>query len=290
MTDSPRDIVPADTLSPTLSPVKPAAPVNDKTLIQSLSRALDILEILANRPGPLRLQEIAVGCGLNSSTCHHLLNTLVYRGYVHRQDDNRTYQLGSRLLELAQGNSGSFDLVTESLPELRRLSHAMDETVLLAAFSGSNLTIMTRQEPKDNERGIAIGDISAAAHATAVGKAMLAWLPEPQIARVVADRGLTLFTGKTIDSLTTLLESLRQIRRHGFALEDEEYKPGISGIACALRGESGEVLGALGCILPTDEADTVRLQQLRRTLCDSAALLSRRFVRRAEPDTRQPRR
>ncbi|WP_413738443.1 IclR family transcriptional regulator [Sodalis sp. RH21] len=275
------NIVPADDVSPPIPSFKPAVQTNDKTLIQSVSRALDILEILAEQPGALRLQDITVRCGLNSSTCHHLINTLVYRGYVNRRDDNRTYQLGTRLLELTYYNSGPFDLVSESLPELRRLCHELGVTVLLAAFAGSSLTIITRQEPPDNEP-MNLGDISAAAHATAVGKAMLAWLPEPQIARVVADRGLTPFTGKTIVSLATLIESLRQIRRHGFALEDEEFLPGLSGLACALRGESGEVLGAIGCILPTEEAINARLQQLQRALSESAALLSRRFGRRSD--------
>ncbi|KAB8309443.1 IclR family transcriptional regulator [Erwinia endophytica] len=274
------NIMPNEAISPPVSATKQVAMTHDKTLIQSVSRALDILEILAGQSGVLRLQDITARSGLNRSTCHHLLNTLVHRGYVNRHDDSRTYQLSGRLLELVHSNNrGSFDLVSESLPELRRLSHEINETVLLAIFSGSNLTIITRQEP-DNGRRMEPGEIGAAAHATAVGKAMLAWLPEPQIARVVADQGLTPFTRKTIDSLATLVENLRQIRRHGFALEDEEFMPGQSGIACAIRGESGEVLGAVGCIMPTVSASNTRLQQLQRMLTESAALLSRRSATR----------
>ncbi|TCL02087.1 IclR family transcriptional regulator [Sodalis ligni] len=280
--DTMYNIVPADDISPPIPSFIPEVETSDKTLIQSVNRALDILEILAKQPDALRLQDITAGCGLNNSTCHHLLNTLVFRGYVNRRDDNRTYQLGTRLLELAYNYSGPFDLVSESLPELRRLSHELGVTLLLAAFSGSNLTIITRQEPPDNQPMKIIEDISAAAHATAVGKVMLAWLPEPKIARVVADQGLTPFTAKTIGSLATLVESLRQIRRHGFALEDEEFLPGLSGLACALRGDSGEVLGAIGCILPTEEAINTRLQKLQRALSESAALISRRFGHRSE--------
>jgi len=274
------NIMPNEAVSPPLSSIRQTAMTHDKTLIQSVSRALDILEILAAQPGVLRLQDITARSGLNRSTCHHLLNTLVHRGYVNRHDNSRTYQLGSRLLELVHSNnSGPFDLVSDSLPELRRLSHEINETVLLAIFSGSNLTIITRQDP-DNGRGMELGDMSAAAHATAVGKAMLAWLPELQIARVVADQGLTPFTRKTIDSLATLVENLRQVRRHGFALEDEEFMPGQSGIACAIRGESGEVLGAVGCIMSTVSATNDRLQKLQRMLTESVALLSHRSATR----------
>lgn len=280
ITDSLNNIIPVETFSPPLSSARSSATTHDKTLIQSVNRALNILEIFAEQPGALRLQDITARSGLNPSTCHHLLNTLVHRGYVNRHDDSRTYQLGTRLLELAHStNHGSFDLVNESLPELRRLSHETNETVLLTIFSGSNLTIIMRQDP-DNRRVMDQSDIRTAAHATAVGKAMLAWLPEPQIARVVADQGLTPFTRKTIDSLATLVENLRLIRRHGFALEDEEYMPEQSGIACAIRGEFGEVLGAVGCIMPTASASHARLKQLQPTLMKSVALLSHRSTTR----------
>lgn len=254
-------------------------PLNDKALIQSVNRALDILEILGQQPQALRLQEIAARCGLNASTCHHLLNTLAYRGYVCRHDQERTYQLGAQLFELMKSHGGHFDLVSEALPEIRRLSLELKETIVLAAFSGSSLVILTRQDPPDIAQAPQPNlDLVAAAHATAVGKAMLAWLPEPQIARVVADRGLTPFTDKTIDSLATLVESLRQVRRHGFALEDEEFLPGRVGVACAVRGRSGEVLGAIGCLLPAYRAGAPYLAQIQPILAGGVDALSRRFA------------
>ncbi|TKI04608.1 IclR family transcriptional regulator [Martelella alba] len=247
----------------------PEMRVNDRTLIQSVNRALDILETLAAHPQPLKLQQIASVCGLNNATCHHLLNTLVFRRYVMRHADNRSYTLSDGVMALLRyDHQGTFDLVGLVLPDLRSMATDLDETMVLARFTGSSLVLVAQQDNGHvlRDRPKSAEDCIGAAHATAFGKAMLAWLPEVQIARVVADQGLTAFTPRTLNSLAALVDSLRQIRRHGFAVEDEEFAEGICGIACALRGKSGRVLGALGCWLPRERASSPRLKTIAQRL------------------------
>lgn len=237
----------------------------DKILIQSVSRALDILEALAANPQAMKLNAIAEQTGLNVATCHHLLATLVHRGYISRHETSRSYQLGDQLFQLLRHQrQGTFDLVQVLLPEMRCMAQDMDETTTLAAFSGSQLTLLAQhpQEEHTLPTGWQTEKFAQAAHACALGKAMLAWLPETQIARIVADQGLTAFTPRSITSLADLVESLRQIRRHGFALEDEEWLPGWCGVACALRSQSGHVVGAVGCWLPQERASDARLKLL----------------------------
>ena len=247
----------------------PQTDAADRTLIQSVTRALDILEVLAAHPQPLRLQQIAGECRLNTATCHHLLDTLVYRRYVIRHPDSRSYELGAGVMALLRHyQQGTFDLVSLVLPGLRSMAADLDETLVLAGFSGSNLMLLAHQDNGHvlRDRKISPDGCIGAAHATAIGKAMLAWLPEVQIARVVADQGLTTFTPRTLDSLATLVESLRQIRRYGFAAEEEEFAPGLCGVACALRGKSGHVLGAIGCWLPRERASGPRLHTITQRL------------------------
>jgi IclR family transcriptional regulator, acetate operon repressor len=251
---------------------------SDKSLIQSVERALDILESLADAPRSMKLQEIGARCDLNHSTCHHLLNTLVHRGYVTRSNAGRGYSLGSRLPELIGKRCGTFDLIDEALPLMRRLCVDLKETIVLASLSGSNLRLLLQLDAN----GLPADDVDQslfmqASHAAAVGKAMLAWLPEAQIARVVADQGLIRFTEKTIGSLGELAESLRQARRHGFALDDEEFLTGTLGFGCAVRGPSGEVVGAIGCVLPRTDVTQTRMIDAQHRLVQAATVLSRRL-------------
>lgn len=257
-----------------------AAPLAGKSLIQSVERALDILECLANARHELQLQDITRPCGLNASTGHHLLNTLVHRGYVARSASGRGYRLGAGLLALAlaRRRAGLGDLAAEALPTLRELATELGETVVLATLAGSQLAILARHDPTPTAWLPDLAQAAQAAHATAWGKAILAWLPEPQIARVVADQGFNTFTGKTIGTLGELAENLRQSRRHGFALDDEEFFAGLVGIACTLRGSTGEVLGALGCALPAERASRERLQRVQLALAQATAALSRQLV------------
>lgn len=266
-------ITEAETPAPPVAsgPVREAdAP--EPTTIQSVDRALGLIELLAEADEPMKLQEIAEATGLKSSTCHHLLNTLARRGFVVRTSRPRAYALGTRINELASARGARFDLVQVATPHLDALAATTGATVCLAALSGTDLMVLRRVMA---EGGAAhAGSIAHAAHATALGKAIVAWLPEPQIARVVAEKGLTAFTNKTIDNLGELVESLRQVRRHGFALEDEEFEDGLMSIACAIRNRAGAVVGAVGALLPKAEAGNPRLRALHRDVAACATRIS----------------
>ena len=112
--------------------------------------------------------------------------------------------------------------------------------------------------------------------ATALGKAILAWLPEPEIARVVADHGLAPFTKTSIVSLGELVESLRQVRRHGFAVEDREYREDEIAIGCVIREKAGAVVGSVGASVPVDGPSAANLQQLQIAVSHAAREISNR--------------
>lgn len=264
--------------------VDPVAQVSDdaagqggasRIVIQSVDRALSILEVLADSAGEMRLQAIAAVVGLNSSTCYHLLSTLAARGYVARNPRLRTYYMGRRVPELNQKPGCHFDIVREAEPCLESLGEATGQSICMAAFSGTDLAILASRQARDGVDIVSYAaGLSRAAHATALGKAILAWLPEAQIARVVADNDLFRFGPKTIDTLGELVESLRQVRRHGFALEDEEFRAGVSSIACVVRDRAGGVIGAVGCLLPTAHADGSRLRSLQASVTSCAKAIS----------------
>lgn len=234
------------------------------TTVQSVLRALDILEVLANATRPLRLQEIATNVGLKTPTCHHLLNSLVARDFATRLPRPRSYTLGPRVAQMARQNRSRFDIVQAAQVHMATLVQKTGASACLATLEEARLELVTElAAPNGPDFADWSVGLARAAHATAIGKAILAWLPENQIARVVAEHDLTPFTEFTIRSLGELAENLRQVRRHGFAVEDREFHRDIGGIACALRDKSGAVVGAIGCLIHHADATTDRLRLIQ---------------------------
>lgn len=252
-----------------------AAAPDERRTIQSVERALDILEVLATGADEMRLNEIARATGLNISTCHHLIATLLDRGYVGQSSRGRTYFLGAKTLELSRSRAAMVDLVQAAMPALRALNQDSGETVHLDVLRGRDLTTLAKLESQHPVRVVIDDAIKAGAvHAAATGKAMLAWLPETELTRILADTALEYFTGNTLRSRDELVESLRLVRRHGFALDREEYQPGVVGVGAAIRNHSGAVIGAVSCSMPTMRADERHLALVCDQVKAAAAALS----------------
>lgn len=247
--------------------------------IQSIERALDLLDILAEADGELALGEIAAKSRLNNSTCHHLLATLVKRGYVGRNRRTRAYFLGGRITELSNRRLKQFNLVDIAMPELKQLGDATGESVHLAVLQGSVLVTLAMLESRLPVR-VGGSDETAkghASHATATGKAILAWLPEPEIARVIAASGLSRFTERTIVTISALMEELRLVRRNGCSMDNEEFQPGVVCIGAAIRDHAGAVIGAISCSMPAMRAKAKSREQVKLAVKLCAAAISERL-------------
>lgn len=244
--------------------------------IQSVDRALRLLEYLAENKEPVRLSNISQFLDLNVSTCHHLLSTLMDRGYVD-QSAERNYMLGPKLGMLAGTRNCEFDLVGIALDDLNALNADTGETVHLATRQGNELITLTvldschavrvvsGREPKSNSF-----------HATATGKAILAWLPDPAIDRILSATDLRSFTDKTITSRTDLIEDLRLVRRSGFAVDYEEFQTGVICIGAAIRDSAGAVLGSFSVSMPTMRAKKAVLQKIKKYVKTTAKEISQK--------------
>lgn len=254
------------------------APAKGPRTIQSVSRALDLLDVLAEATEELPLNELAQRSGLNASTCHHLLATLARRGYVGQVPRSRTYFLGPRITELSESRIKQFNLVGIAMPELRRLNQETMESVHLAVLQGHALVTLAKL---DSRLPIRVGadetGKSNAAHATATGKAILAWLPEAEIARVIAATGLLRFTDKTISTIAELMEELRLVRRNGFAADNEEFQPGVVCFGAAIRDHAGAVIGSVSCSMPRMRAEGDHEILVKSAVKQCASAISERF-------------
>lgn len=246
--------------------IMPARPPigRDQGGIQALDRAFLILDIIADAGGEAKLTEIAAIAGLNVSTCHHLISTLYNWGYVARGTGSRTYILGSRILHLSAACLRQVDLPRRAQAYVDRLNDQTREAVQLAIMQDTSLVNVLRRDARHVVRVDAgLGGKSNAAHATATGKAILAWLPPTELDRIVADKGLTAFTPNTIVDIEKLKEELRLTRRNGFAIDREEFQPGVICIGAAIRDHAGAVVGSISVSSPLFRATSDYLDQIR---------------------------
>ena len=246
-----------------------------KRKVQSVERALNLLELLAESPGGARLNDISRRLGLNISTCHHLLSTLMDRGYVAQSGKDRAYHLGGRISELSGARLSQFDLASLAMPLLREFNQRTGETVHLAALRGDELVTLAMLDSRHAVRVVSgPGGKSEALHATATGKAILAWLPESETDRILARTGLTAFTDETITDREQLNEALRLVRRNGYSMDREEFQPGVVCIGAAIRDAAGAVVGSFSCSLPTMRAGRDHLREVEADVKATARALS----------------
>ena len=254
------------------------ARASDGRTIQSVDRAIDVLEVLAQVGAELPLKEIAHRSGLNVSTCHHLLATLVHRGYVGRSRLGRLYFIGGKISELSRRRPGPFSLVELAMPELRRLNEETGEAVDLNVLQGFQLMSLARLE---SSHPVGVGrstmGASMAVHATAGGKAILAWLPEAEVDKVLSRTGLRGFTDNTITDTQVFRAELLKIRRDGYASDYEEFQLGVRSIGSSVRDYNGAVIGAASCSIPELRVTTEVVEKIRDAVCSCAKALCERL-------------
>jgi IclR family acetate operon transcriptional repressor len=257
----------------------------DRHSIQSVDRALYLLETIAEAGGEATLTDLSNRTGLNISTCHHLLATLIKRGFAMKVPGRRLYALGARIFYLGHACL-QVDLPRRAQPYLEAINRATGETVHLAALQGDAVVTLAVRESRHAVR-VDTGKVGKveATHATSVGKAILAWLPEDEIKRIVS-RGMKRYTEHTIAELPALLESLRIVRRNGYAIDREEYLPGVICVGAAIRDQAGTVIGAISASTPTMRASEEHIALMRDEITAATRALSAEF---GEPQAGAPR-
>jgi IclR family acetate operon transcriptional repressor len=244
--------------------------------IQSVDRALFLLETIAEAGGEATLTDLANRTGLNISTCHHLLATLIQRGFAAKVPGRRLYALGPRILYLGHACL-QVDLPRRAQPYLEAINRATGETVHLAALQGDSVVTLAVREARHAVR-VDTGRVGKleAPHATSVGKAILAWLPEDEMRRILA-HGMKRYTEHTITEFPALLESLRIVRRNGYALDREEHLPGVFCVGAAIRDHVGTVIGAISASTPAMRATDEHLALMRDEIVNATRALSAEF-------------
>lgn len=218
--------------------------------IQSVDRAARILKVLASGPRRLGVSEIADRLDLARPTVHGLLQTLQAHGFVEQDRDSDKYQLGAGLLQLGNSYLDLNELRSRSLVHAERLAGRADAAVRVGVTHAASVVIVHHVFRPDSTLQILEVGAELPLHASALGKAMLAYAPDYALDDLLAEP-LTRLTSRTVTP-STLREQLNEVRERGFAREKDEAILGESSIASPIFDHSGHAVGAIGIVGDTD--------------------------------------
>ena len=201
--------------------------------VQSLQRAFELLEHLADTGGEASLSELATLSGLPMPTIHPVKRTLVDLGYV-RQNTNRRYALGARLIRL--GENASMQFGAWARPLLVELVEEVGETANLAVLERDEVVYVAQVPSKHSMRMFTEVGRRLLPHGTGVGKAMLAQLPAEEVTALLDRTGMPAYTEHTFTDPAALAAELTRIAGQGYALDEAEQELGVRCIAVAVPG------------------------------------------------------
>jgi len=212
--------------------------------VQSVDRALDLLEALTGADGEVTITALAGRTKLHVSTVHRLLATLLRRGYVRQNPDTSRYYAGAKLAAFGDGRSRFNELRLAARPVLQALVDLTRETANLSVLDDTAAVyIETAASPQVVRLFTVVGN-RVPLHATGAGKALLAALPAARREALLDRTTLAPHTPKTIVDRASLARALEAARTNGYALDDEEFDEGVRCIAVAL-GPAGAPIAAL---------------------------------------------
>lgn len=244
-------------------------------IIASVDRAIELLMLLGRSPRDMGVTELAKALGVQKSTAHSLLQTLLFRGFV-RQTDNGRYALGYGLIKLGEACAEQLDIRSIARPVMNELAEETQEIALLAVLAGASLIIIDRVEPQRQFLIIPKFDFSITLHSTAVGKVLLANAPE-EVVEEFFEHGLAQFTPYTLTDKDELRRELARIREEGFAVGCNETIEGVTCIAVPIYDSGGKVAAALSVSSASSVLVAERHFGVIRTLKEKAAMISRRL-------------
>jgi IclR family acetate operon transcriptional repressor len=211
--------------------------------VQSVHRALDVLEALAAAGGTASLGDLAAACGLPAPTLHRLAGTLADRGYL-RQLPDRRYSLGSRLVPL--GADAHALLGARALSALRALAELTGESANLAVLTQGRAEYVAQVPGRHTMRTFTEVGNRVALHCTGVGKALLATVPPAEASRLMGAAPLAAQTAGTITDPAALQAEIALIRARGYALDEGEMEIGVRCVAVGLPGAAPMAVSVSG--------------------------------------------
>jgi IclR family transcriptional regulator, KDG regulon repressor len=214
-------------------------------IINSIDRTLQILQLFSPQKPEWGISEISKELNLYKSCIHNTLYTLLNRGFLVQNPNNDKYRLSIKFFELGSIVFGDIDLRKIAHPYLEEISREFNETVHMGILSdGEVISVEQEKSNQSLQNQVFIGK-RAPLHCTGVGKAILAFLSQEEIEKIIQDKGLKGFTENTIVDFNRLQDELAEIRKKGYAIDNMEHELGVRCIAAPIRDYQGKVIASL---------------------------------------------
>jgi DNA-binding IclR family transcriptional regulator len=259
---------------PVPQPWPPAVPARERRG-GTLEAGLDILDALATSPaGSLGVTELARQLDLDKGNVHRLLQVLAHKGYAQQDPGSRQWSVTVQLVALARGVLRTLDVRTVAEPEVRALVDQTGEAAHLALRTRTGGVYIAQERPHGRVSVETEVGSTPVVHATATGKALLAWLDRTEW-RGLVRTPLPRCTSRTICTLAALDHELAAVRARGFAVDDEEYQPDVRCVAAPIFDHRGTVVASIGVSCPADRLPKTRLAHLGATVRGAAARVTK---------------
>lgn len=243
--------------------------------VQSVERALAILEVLANSEGGLGTTEIGEITNLHKSTAHRLLSTLIGRGFVEQDPDTNNYSLSLKLFELGAKRISNTDLLTASRRHTPKLVKEVNEVVHVVVRDGPDIVYIDKVESDHTIRMASTIGRRSPAYSTSVGKAILAHLDPAVVEEIWQASNIQKFTNNTITDLNLFKAELNKINQLGYSTDDEENEIGVFCVGAPVFGLYGEIQGAISISGPAYRMRTRKIEELGEIVKTYGHLISK---------------
>lgn len=260
---------------PVSSGVQPDTSPENGSGLQAVDRVMGLLHVVSSVGGTLATT--ARGVGMSEATASRYLTSLAHHQMVERDEVTRTYRIGPALLHLAYGSIGGDDLITAALPGMRRLRELFAETVNLAVRTGETLTVIHALEsPRSIRKGASVGERDYW-NCTALGKAILALLPEHEAQKLMRSSTSPQLTERTRTRWHELTDELVDTRNRGYAMDDEESEAGLRCIGAAIFNRDNEPKYAISVSGPANRLPPEVKQEIGTRVFAEATAIARRL-------------
>ena len=242
--------------------------------ITALQRGLRLLQLFGESPNGLTAKQVAGRSRLPVSTVHRFLVNLENAGYLNCSRDG-VYQLGIACFAMGQAALGQLDLRRVSLPYLEDLNRQTRETIHLTLRHGLSAVYIEKLDSPEQLRIYSRIGAAVPLYCTAVGKVMLAYMPDEERERALPQLGLKRFTPNTVGNLQELAAELYRVRKNGYACDLEEHELHIRCIAPPIRDHEGKVSASVSITAPMVRMTVTRLRQLAPVIQAAGLQISR---------------
>ena len=246
--------------------------------VQSIDRIFLIMELLSMHPKGISLTEICSATSLPKGTVSRMLSALISHGYAVQEIDTKRYRLTMRLFEIGSRVAGSTNILSVARPHLERLSNLSAEAVHLVSRVKDDVIYLYKEEASNSiVRMSSFVGLRNPMYCTGVGKSILAFLPDEEIQAIWQRTDPVRFTPQTIITFSALEREIAQIRKQGYAIDNEEHEVGVRCIAAPILDFNANPVAAISLSAPASRMDAAAIEKYAPLILETAANISKYF-------------